>query len=204
MEARRPPADVALGRIVDHYACRHDDAESWMPALSQDVRRRGYFTLEEFRRVCTWKASRAARRWRDRTEEEVVTATRNAIRCGNDEARMELLLAGLKGVRVPIASAILAAYDPRKYGVIDVRAWQALFALGLVREKPSGTELAVQDWCAYVKLLRRYAHALGTTPRRLDFSLWLFHHCLYPERIPPKAADAIPAGQHCMFRWLLD
>jgi hypothetical protein len=42
---------------------------------------------------------------------------------------MEHLLA-LDGVSVPVASAILTLLDPRRYGVLDIRAWQMLSMLG--------------------------------------------------------------------------
>ena|SRR2546427_12023878 len=48
------------------------------------------------------------------------------------------LLVGLKGVRVPMASAILTLIDPRRYGVIDIRVWQLLYAIKSVQQLPGG------------------------------------------------------------------
>ena len=50
---------------------------------------------------------------------------------------MEHLLA-LDGVSVPVASAILTLLDPRRYGVLDIRAWQLLYAMQGVDANPAG------------------------------------------------------------------
>ena len=202
--AKLPQPDVALRRIVDHYSRYRDIAEEWLPQLGRDVRRRGYFKLEEFMQVCRWKAPRAAKRFGANNGSAVAAATKKAIRASGDRTGMEILLRGLKGVGVPMASALLAAYDPSRYGVIDVRAWQALCTIGLVQTKRSGRDLSKNDWVKYTDLLRRQSTVLGEEPRRLDYILWPFHGCLHPDVIPDQAPTEIPVGQQSMFAWLLD
>jgi hypothetical protein len=126
-----PLPEVALRRVVDHYSRYHDIAEEWLPQLGLNAHERGHFTRDEFLRVCKWKAPRAQWRYRANDERAVANATHAAISARSDDARLRKLLTGLKGIRVPIASALLAAFDPEKFGVIDVRAWQALFGSSL-------------------------------------------------------------------------
>ena len=51
------------------------------------------------------------------------------------------LLTSLAGVSVPVASAILTLIDPRRYGVLDIRVWQLLVALGVMDGKPAGARV---------------------------------------------------------------
>ena len=100
--------------------------------------------------------------------------SRAALASRSERRRMELLI-GLRGVSVPIASAILTLIDPRRYGVLDIRAWQLLHALGVVERKPGGRGFGVQDWEQYLSVLRRHAKRLGTSPRAVEYTLFWSH-----------------------------
>jgi hypothetical protein len=76
--------------------------------------------------------------------------------------------------------------------------------LGLVDHRTSGTGLTESDWLEYTNLLRQRAKQAGLTPRRLDYSLWLFHQCLYPDAIPDRVRQGIPDRLQSSFSWLLD
>ena len=85
------------------------------------------------------------------------------------------LLTGLRGVSVPTASAILTLVDPRRYGVLDIRAWQLLFGLGTVGRRPAGRGFALRDWLEYLGELRRHARRLGVPARAVEYTLFLCH-----------------------------
>jgi len=78
-------------------------------------------------------------------------------------------------VSVPTASAILTLIDPRRYGVLDIRAWQLLFGLGAVERKPAGRGFAPRDWLDYLAELRRHARRLGVPTRAVEYTLFQCH-----------------------------
>ena len=57
------------------------------------------------------------------------TATSIALTSLSERTCFDVLTA-LSGVSAPMASAILTLTNPRRYGVIDIRAWKVLFRLG--------------------------------------------------------------------------
>jgi len=85
------------------------------------------------------------------------------------------LLRKLWGVGVPVASAILTIIDPKKYGVIDFRAWQILNLYKLVDEKPSGSNLSVNNWIFYINILRDFAKKHKVKARDIDRTLFDYH-----------------------------
>ncbi len=71
-----------------------------------------------------------------------------------------------------MASAILTATYPRRYGVIDFRVWRALSDLKLVQRKRKGGGFGFRDWTDYLRIIRSCAERLGVSPRSIDRSLW--------------------------------
>ena len=101
------------------------------------------------------------------------------------------LLTGLKGVGVPMGSAILTLLDPRRYGVLDIRAWQLLFAIRSVRANRRGQGFTIAQWEEYLAALRQHARRLRTTARAIEYTLFLVHRkfqsgLLYPASAKPQ------------------
>ena len=88
--------------------------------------------------------------------------------------RLDALLS-LKGVSVPMASAILMFLDPKRYGVIDIRAWQLLYAERVVTDNAKGTKFTLEQWLQFLGILRRLASRLGVTARAVELTLFNVH-----------------------------
>lgn len=74
------------------------------------------------------------------------------------------VLCGLRGVEIPVASAILTAIDPKRYTIIDFRALEAL-----------GVENSwhtVDSYLAYLEHCRSLARENNLGLRELDRALW--------------------------------
>jgi hypothetical protein len=138
-----------------------------------EVRRRGHFTRAEFRRMCRWKSPRARQLWEANSAARVRAVSRVVLATRNERRRMELLT-GLSGVGVPMASAILTLIDPRRYGVLDIRAWQLLFAIRSVDANRRGQGFTIAQWERYLAALRAHARRLGVTARTIEYTLF---HC---------------------------
>jgi hypothetical protein len=138
------------------------------------VRRRGSFTRPEFLRMCRWKSPRAQRLWEANSAARIRAVSRAALATSDERRRMELLTA-LSGVGVPIASAILTLIDPRRYGVLDIRAWQLLFAIRSVVANRRGQGFTIAQWLDYLAALRHHARRLGVSARTIEYTLFHSH-----------------------------
>lgn len=140
------------------------------------VKERGYFTKPEFLAMCKWKEPRQRRRkdWQANTEQEVIEISRQAFG-EQDESRCMMHLVRLKGVGIPVASAILTLTNPAKYGVIDVRVWRVLHFYGEVEDNAQGKNFKVLHWLAYLSKLRNWAVILNTDARTIERTLFQHH-----------------------------
>ena len=138
------------------------------------AKRRGYLTPLELESVCRWKSARAIRRVRENTHHRVRAATGAALASRNEQRRLEALLQ-LRGVGIPMASALLTLVEPKSYGVIDIRVWQLLYTLRMVRENPKGTQFRLDHWDQFLAILRRLASKLGVTARDIERTLFDAH-----------------------------
>jgi hypothetical protein len=123
----------------------------------------GDHSLANLLTIAKWKSRRSSGRILGNTEAEVADALRLAVSATTERAAVAVLT-GLRGVDVPVASAILAAIDPARFTIIDRRA---LESLGI--ERPSPT---VDFYLEYLAHCRQLASANGVSLRELDQALW--------------------------------
>lgn len=156
-------------------AFEYDDTRPLLAELAS-VRDRGFFTYDEFFTMCCWKEPRQRKRsyWQQNTDAEVQALSRRVFATADEDERMALL-DSLKGVGVPVASAILTLTDPARYGVIDIRVWQVLHEYGEVAHTPGGVGLTHAHWREYLPILRRHAANLGVTVRAVERALFAHH-----------------------------
>jgi len=91
-------------------------------------------------------------------------------------------------VSVPTASAILTLIEPRRYGVLDIRVWQLLHALGAVEACPAGRGFGAAHWEQFLRLLRAQARARRTTPRLVELTLFHYHRTVQTGQLYEPAA----------------
>lgn len=133
-----------------------------------------YLTLEEFDEILHWKLGSQYKRQKERRKantEEIIRAVTGAvfsISHADEKYETELrlsLLCCLRGVGVPVASAVLALVFPEKYAVIDVRVWRQIFS----EEK---TTFTLADYQRYLTEVKRLALELGWTVQEVDLAIW--------------------------------
>jgi hypothetical protein len=74
------------------------------------------------------------------------------------------VLLGLRGVAVPVASAILTAIKPSRYAVIDFRALESLGCKSLDR--------TIDFYLRYLRFCRSLGEQQNVDLRTLDRALW--------------------------------
>ncbi|RPI04926.1 MAG: hypothetical protein EHM64_08360 [Ignavibacteriae bacterium] len=138
------------------------------------VRKRGYFTKNEFLKMCRWKSPRPLRHYKSNSEDQIRIISKNVLST-KFEIRRISLLTSLKGVSIPVASAILTLTDPARYGVIDIRVWQLLHHYGSVKTNPKGRKFSASEWYTYLMKIRYYAKKLSATTRQVERTLFTHH-----------------------------
>jgi hypothetical protein len=128
----------------------------------------------EFLDICYWKSPRSIRRCERNSAAAVEKTTQKAFRTKNERRKLELLTS-LQGVSVPTASAILTLTNPERYGVIDIRVWQLLHALGSVKKNARGQGFTFSHWFQYLQILRHHGKRLKVPVRLVELTLFKFH-----------------------------
>ena len=133
-----------------------------------------YLTIQEFDDILHWKLrgqyNRQCERRSANTENVVRAVTGLALSIHHDDKDYELelrfkILCALRGVEVPVASAILALVFPDTYAVIDFRGWRQVFG----EERRS---FSVSDYKRYLDKVRILAQELGWPVQEADLAIW--------------------------------
>jgi hypothetical protein len=169
------PGHRAVGALLRRELVTEEDpVTSALMARMRGARRRGFISRGEFLAMCRWKSPRALHHYRRNDAGRIREASRGALAARTESGRMEHLLT-LRGVSVPVASAILTLLDPRRYGVLDIRAWQMLYAMRGVDANPAGRGFSVGQWIRYLAELRAHARRLRAPVRAIEYTLFLCH-----------------------------
>jgi hypothetical protein len=178
--------DRALQALLWRELVREEDpGTAALIERLRHIKQKREFTRAEFLLMCRWKSPRAALHYAENRPAVVRAISREALAARSERRRLELLMT-LRGVSVPVASAILTLIDPRRYGVLDIRAWQLLFRLGCVESKPGGRGFRPSDWLRYLGILRDHGGRLRATPRAIEYTLFLSHRVRQSGRLYDK------------------
>jgi hypothetical protein len=124
----------------------------------------GDYTRGNLEVIFRWKTGgRGISRLRWNSDAEIMDALRLAVNARTERAAVAVLC-GLRGVEIPVASAILTAIDPGRYTIIDFRALEAL-----------GVENSwhtVDSYLAYLEHCRSLARENNLGLRELDRAMW--------------------------------
>ncbi|NIN52274.1 MAG: hypothetical protein GTN80_03795 [Nitrososphaeria archaeon] len=158
---------------------------------------RGFLTPKEFFTVVSWRADLTKdliKKSNVKLREKIRAATRDVLDDGVTKTLREKLerLLQIRGVGIPVASAVLAVCFPDRYAVLDPRAWHFLYKWskkgqlnrqwGSIKHKTVSTDKnqALRDYLNYNRILSRLAdYALEDLPRskrlrNLNKALWAF------------------------------
>lgn len=138
------------------------------------ARVRGHLTRGELLLVARWKSPRALPLVASNSPARVRRATAAALRAPNERVRLESLVA-LHGVSVPTASAALTLIDPERYGVIDIRVWRLLHAVGAVDQNPRGANFTAAQWEQFLSVIRDLSGRHAVSARAIERTLFAMH-----------------------------
>jgi len=175
-----------LKELIKHELLKHEhsDTQNLIDKLKH-VKKRGYFTKDEFLEMGRWKSPRPSRRYKSNSSKLIRNISEKVFATNYEKRKIELLTS-LKGVGIPVASAILMLTDPKKYGVIDIRVWQLLYSYGSVSVKPTGTNFSFQNWNNYLMKLRYFAKEFNVGSRNIERTLFEYHKATQEETLYPR------------------
>jgi hypothetical protein len=142
------------------------DNEEKLARFRDEVRLRGYLTLEQFQFLVDWKSSRPAKHHAKNDEETIREVTKLAFATKVESLRLRALML-LEGVEVRTASAILHFCHNDPYPIFDKRA---IWSLGI----ESAPTYWLGLWDRYVAACREIAKDANVTMRVLDRALWAY------------------------------
>ena len=138
------------------------------------IKQQAYFNKPEFLRMCSWKSPRPRRLYQSNPSARVRSVSIKVFAAESEKEKIELLTS-LKGVGIPVASAILTLTDPQAYGVIDIRVWQQLYRFGAVTKRPSGTGFSFDNWLEFLERLRDLSQRFNRSVRDVERALFAHH-----------------------------
>jgi hypothetical protein len=155
-----------------------EDTERLKAKLAEIHRERHplYLTAAEFEEILKWKLRQQIGRQRHlraaNTEEIIraVTGLALTIAPADKEYEIELrlnILSALRGVDIPVASAVVALVFPDEYAVIDSRVWQQLF-------DEKRWVFSVPNYKKYLAKIRTLADELGWPVQEVDHAIWVY------------------------------
>ena len=161
------------------------DVEKRLYKRGKKWRKKGYLKKKQFMRICLWKSRRAKKRYDSNDVALVEKITREAFKMNDDTDKIKKLME-LKGVRIPVASAILSVTDSDNYPIIDVRCVCALEDLGEI----DWVDITIENWERYLTKIRNLAKQYGKTAREIEKGLFAFNR-IYLDSKMISLEDAI-------------
>ena len=134
------------------------------------------WSLKDLEWVIEWKVGVFVKpildNFRSNDDELVRQMIEEAVHGSDIRSRVEALTS-LKGVGVPVASAMLTFIDPDTFTVIDGRAWKALESTGYIPEfQELSEDPTVDEYLYYLGVCQALSNEYDVSLRTLDMALW--------------------------------
>ena len=166
-------AILKIERDADFFECEQLKASI---ASKLVLRQEQYLLASEIDAIIQWKLD--SQYYRSKQQRQInddyvvvpITTAVFSVQSGNLEYQTELkikLLCSLKGIAIPLASAVLAITDPKQFAVLDSVLWQGLYKV----EKNAFT---TNDYLRFLTDMRKLAHKVGLEVQETEFRLWKY------------------------------
>jgi hypothetical protein len=164
-----------LGELIKKNLSLTEETEDEQLFKSLSLaKKRGWLIKSELITICKWKSARAIRHIESNTPQKIKKHTQAAFSSKSEMIKIEELTK-LRGVSIPMASAILTLTNPKRYGVIDIRVWELLYKIGSVQSNPNGINFKFREWYRLIVILRYHANKLDVTVRDIERIIFKVH-----------------------------
>ncbi len=143
---------------------------------------RNSIPLGLFRNICHWKSQRRSRLVRQMRQDEVSNCWQRAlfhldeqVLQDNDISNALRELTQLDGVAIPTASALLTAWNPIQFGIVDFRT---LVVLGM-RQDSVRNDILVRDYINFrsrlLQLQQDHNELHDCALRQIELAIWYYY-----------------------------
>ncbi len=172
---------VELRECLKRYSYPKKHQINELLRLGESIRARGYISRDELLKILEWKAERAKTKLEDNSE-IIESVSQLAFRTSDVFYKISLLSV-IRGVGVPVASAVLRFVYPEEFGIIDINAWTALAEMRRVKEKKFfASQVRAVDYVKYLEILRELAQEQGMSVSEVDMALYEYGKRLRAKR----------------------
>lgn len=167
---------------------RSKEDSPYFEKFSKVVKKRGYMRYPEFYGISRWKTTRQTGNYLKNPAEEIELSTKKVMDESLSFSKKIVMLKKLKGVGVPVASAILTAIFPERYCIFDFRVWHAFLWLAkcvdssilknyenfanFLENANKSTQL--KNFLFFYDVISKVAVHYENTPRQLEMALWKY------------------------------
>jgi hypothetical protein len=123
------PAESELQHLAELYWKEAGERERQLEKAAYEAGeaiRDGEYTLPNLEAIVRWKSERVVHYLIGNSKENIKNALATVVAPGTSAHDAVEALIGLRGIDIPIATAILAAIFPQRYAVLDYRALEAM------------------------------------------------------------------------------
>jgi hypothetical protein len=161
-------------KVNDYEEPQYDEELDRLDSLP-DKFESGDWTQDDLKWIITWKVGRAfekptLRHFLSNPDERISDAIETAVTARAVGDKVDALTS-IKGVGVPVASAILLFIDPERFTVIDERAWGALREMEYI-DRELSEDPTIEEYVLYLGVCRSLANEYDVDLRMLDRALW--------------------------------
>ncbi len=167
---------------------RMKDFSPYFDNISKTIKNRGYMLFPEFYSISRWKTTRQTRNYLGNSVEKIELLTEKVIRNSLSFSEKILILKDLKGVGVPVASALLTVIFPERYCIFDFRVWHAfLWLTGHVNSSIlesyydfanflefSNKSTELKNFLFFFNVISKVADFYKMTTRQVEMALWKY------------------------------
>ena len=154
------------------YLKEYDLEKQLFGKINRNFRENRTLSDEEFFKIIIWKSNRVKGKVLEgirKSKKSVKQIMRDVYNVKIPEEKIKILTS-IKGIGLPIASAILTVCYPNKFTILDYRVWDILFKDKKVKSKnPPKT---ISEYLDYVDICKNYAKKLKLSLRDFDRAMW--------------------------------
>ena len=157
---------------MKQYLKEYDLERQLFGEISKNFRKNKTLSNEEFFKIIIWKSNRAKGKVLTgikKNNKSVRRIMRDVYDTKNPEEKIKILTK-IKGIGLPIASAILTVCYPNKFTILDYRVWNILLKDKKVKGKNSPK--TISEYLDYVDICKNYAKKLKLSLRDFDKTMW--------------------------------
>lgn len=179
----RPAENYTYKDFVCHVAPVlpvNDQVFYWQGSLKW--RSSNNIPLDLFRNICHWKSHRRFKLVLNVLDKEVQECWQKVLERLNQQELQEENIKGalqelirLRGIGIPIASALLAAWNPWQFGIADFRTLIVLDK----RQDGEGKDISIPDYIDFrnklLQLRQDHDELHACALRQIEFALWHYY-----------------------------